>query len=294
VNLNLYDYKSVVTKYFNPTGTLSTWYEGSELGEIWGYTVHDLFRSQEEVDSYLERVDLSNIAVDWRPGDVRYEDTSTDGKVNNGKNSKDDHGDLSIIGNSEPHWQYGFSAGFEYKGFDFSMLWRGVAKKDIYFSTGSNLFWGFMQGWWESGLTPDHLDYFRDQPGTKYIGLYEGEANINTDAYWPRPYLNAAQNNKNKVHPTTRYLQDASYLRLQNVHLGYTLPQKIGSKLHLQKMRIYFSGENLITFTKLPNGIDPVAPVGFPRGGSFEGTRGTGRLTYGADRMYSLGLTVTY
>jgi TonB-linked SusC/RagA family outer membrane protein len=294
VNVNLFDYKSVVTEYFNPTGTLTTWYEGQELGEIWGYTVYDLFRSQDEVDSYLATTDLSFISSLWSPGDVKYEDSHKDGEVNNGKNTKDDHGDLSIIGNSEPHWQFGINAGLEFKDFDFSMLWKGVAKKDAYFSNGSNIFWGFMHGWWETQLQPHHLDYFRDKPGTKYVGLYEGDANINTDAYWPKPYLNNAQNAKNKIYPNTRYLQDASYFRLQNVQVGYTLPQNVVSKLYLERLRIFFSGENLITFTKLPAGIDPVAPVGYPRGGSFQGTQGSGRLTYGADRIYSLGLTITY
>ncbi len=287
-NVNLYDYKSVVTKYFNPLGTLSTWYEGQELGEIWGYTVYDLFRTQEELDDYLASVDLSHIATRWRTGDVRYEDINNDGKVNNGNNTIDDHGDLSIIGNSEPHWQYGISAGLNYKGFDFSMLLKGVAKKDIYFGRGANMFWGFTHGWWESSLSTNHLDYFRDQPGTKYVGLYEGDANINTDAYWPRPYLNAGQENKNKSNPNTRYLQDASYLRLQNIQLGYNLPQQLTSKLNIQKFRLYFSGENLLTFTKLPNGIDAVALRGWNWGTEY------GRLTYGADRVYSLGITITY
>lgn len=145
-------------------------------------------------------------------------------------------------------------------------------------------------------MTPDHLDYFRDQPGSKYSGLYEGNANINTDAYWPRPYLNDTEEAKNKNHANTRYLQNAAYLRLQNIQLGYSFPKSIISKLHLQKLRIYLSGENLLTFSKLPNGIDPVAPVGFPEGGSgnYMGTAGSGRLTYGADRIYSVGLTVTY
>lgn len=296
VGVSLYDYRSVVAKYFNPTGTLSTWYEGREVGEIWGYTVHDLFRSKEELDSYLSKVDLSHIASDWNTGDLRYEDTNNDGKVNNGKNTIDDHGDLSVIGNDQPHYQYTLNAGVSYKGFDFSMLWRGVAKKDLYFYRMSNIFWGFTNGWWESCLTPDHMDYFRDQPGTKYSGLHEGDANINTDAYWPRPYLNSTEEAKNKNNPNTRYLQNAAYLRLQNVQIGYNMPRSIISKMHLEKMRIYFSGENLLTFSKLPNGIDPVAPVGFPEGGSgnYFGTAGSGRLTYGADRIYSIGLTITY
>lgn len=294
LGISLYDYKSVVTKYFNPTGTLSTWYEGAEVGDIWGYTVNDLFRSQEDLDSYLSKVDMTHIAANWNTGDLKYEDINHDGKVNNGTNTIGNHGDLSVIGNDQPHYQYTINGGVSYKGFDFSMLWRGVAKKDMYFYRGSNIYWGFMGGWWESCLTPEHLDYFRDQPGSKYSGLYEGDANINTDAYWPRPYLNNTEEAKNKNHANTRYLQNAAYLRLQNVQLGYSFPRSIASKMHLEKLRIYFSGENLLTFSKLPNGIDPVAPVGFPTGGEFFGTAGSGRLTYGADRIYSIGLTVTY
>ncbi len=296
VNFNLYDYKSVVTKYFNPTGTLSTWYEGQRVGDIWGYTVNDLFRSQQEVDDYLQKTDLSHLGSTWRPGDLRYEDTNNDGKVDNGKNTVNDPGDRSVIGNDQPRWQYGITAGFSFKNFDFSMLWRGVGKKDIYFYRMSNIYWGFTNGWWESCISPDHLDYFRDAPGSKYSGLYEGEANINTTAWWPRPYLNDTEEAKNKNNPNTRYLQDASYIRLQNIQLGYTLPKHLSSKMYLEKVRFYFSGENLLTFSKLPNGIDPVAPVGFPEGGSgnYYGKEGTGRLTYGADRVYSLGVTITY
>lgn len=296
VNANLFDYTSVVTEYFNPTGTLSTWYEGRKVGDIWGYTVNDLFRTQEELDRYLASTDLSYLASNWRTGDLRYEDITQDGKVNNGSNTVDDPGDMTIIGNDNPRYQYGITAGLSYKGFDFSMLWRGVAKKDIYFYRMANIFWGFTNGWWESTLTPDHLDYFRDKSGTRYSGLYEGEANINTDAYWPRPYLNSTEEAKNKNHANTRYLQDASYIRLQHVQLGYSFPQTITSRLKLQQLRVFFSGENLLTFSKLPDGIDPVAPVGFPEGGSgnYYGTAGSGRLTYGADRIYSFGLTVTY
>jgi len=296
VNLNISDYKSVVTQYFNPTGTLSNWYKGREVGEIWGYQVNDLFRSREELDSYLSTTDLSFIANTWNTGDVRYEDSNNDGKVNNGLNTIHDSGDLSIIGNETPRYQFGTTIGASYKGFDFSMLWRGVAKKDIYFNRMSNLFWGFTNGWWESTLTPDHLDYFRDTPGNKYSGLYEGDANINTDAYWPRPYLNSTEEAKNKNNPNTRYLQNGAYVRLQNIQLGYNFPQELISKWKLQTIRIYFSGENLITISDLPAGIDPVAPVGFPEGGAgnYHGTAGTGRLTYGADRTYSLGVNITY
>jgi len=145
LGISLYDYKSVVTKYFNPTGTLSTWYEGAEVGDIWGYTVNDLFRSQEDLDSYLSKVDMTHIAANWNTGDLKYEDINHDGKVNNGTNTIGNHGDLSVIGNDQPHYQYTINGGVSYKGFDFSMLWRGVAKKDMYFYRGSNIY-GWLVG----------------------------------------------------------------------------------------------------------------------------------------------------
>ncbi|MDR1154153.1 MAG: TonB-dependent receptor [Bacteroidales bacterium] len=289
VQATLSNNKSKVTKYNNPTGTLSTYYEGREIGEIWGYTVHDLFRTQAEVDDYLGNTDLSFIASQWNPGDVRYEDTKIDGRVDNGDNTVDNHGDLSIIGNSEPRYQYGLYFGLSFKGIDFSALFNGVAKRNLYFTSGA-MYWGFAATWWDACLIEDHLDYFRDRPGDRYAGLYEGEANINAGAFFPRPYLNATQDNKNRNHANTRYLQDASYLRLQNVQLGYTFPVSLTGKIKIQSIRLYLSGENLLTFSKLPKGVDPVAPLGANR----DSYSGLGRFTYGADRMFSFGLTITY
>ena len=288
VNLNLYDYTSVVTKYYNPTGTLSTWYEGREVGEIWGYTVHDLFRTQDELDSYLASTNLSYIATTWNTGDLKYIDTNNDGKVNRGSYTVNDHGDISIIGNSEPHYQYGINAGFDYKGFDFSMLWKGVAKRDYYFNQQAVFYWQIMRAWWDSNIDADsdRLDYFRDTPGTKLYGLYEGEDNINTDAFWPRPYLNNTQDVKNRGHANTRYLANTAYIRLQNIQFGYSLPKSLVSKMDLQNVRIYFSGENLLTIDHLPKGIDPAAIRGF--------NSISGAASYGADRVYSFGISVTY
>jgi TonB-linked SusC/RagA family outer membrane protein len=282
LNFNLYDSKTIVTEFLNPTGILSNWYEGKEQGEIWGFTAHDLYRSQEEVDEYVSAIDLSYFSSQtWQTGDLKYEDINGDGKVDNGTNTLDDHGDLSLIGNSNAHYIYGISAGVNYKGFDFSMLWRGVAKRDMFVDGKYNMYWGFRDDK-RSSIFSNHMDYYRDVPGEYYQGYKEGDANINTDAFWPRPYLDN-QNLKNRK-PSTRYLQDGSYVRLQNVQIGYTLNGKLLSKLKIQKFRVYLSGENLITITNIPKPIDPIA-------GSS--TFGVGK-TYGADRIYSLGLTITY
>ncbi|WP_200975049.1 TonB-dependent receptor [Echinicola sp. 20G] len=283
VGFNIFDSKAVITKYSNPNGVLSSWYEGREQGEIWGYTAHDLYQTQEEIDAYTEAVDLSDITgLAWNTGDVKYLDINGDGSVDNGSNTLEDHGDLSIIGNSTPHYQFGLNLNAAYKGFDLSMIVRGVGKRDLWFGSGENIFWGFRTGN-QSSLFEDHLDYFRDQPGDVYTGVYEGDANINMDAYFPRPYINNAQNNKNRL-TSTRYLQNGAYLRIQNLQVGYTLPDEVLDKLHLSNMRVYFSGENLFTFSSLPVGVDPVA---------VSSSWGVGK-TYGADRILSFGLQVSY
>lgn len=283
LNANLYDARTIITRYHNPTGLLTSWYEGKEQGEIWGYTAHDLYRTQQEVEDHRSSVNLSAIwGGAWRPGDVRYEDINNDGKVNRGANTLTDHGDLSIIGNSTPRYQYGLAGGLQYKGFDFSFLFKGTAKRDLFFNADENIFWGFRNTATQSSPFINHLDYFRDQEGDKYTGLHEGAKNINLDAYFPRPYLNG-EDVKNKE-TSTRYLQNGAYLRLQNVQLGYQLPSSVLQRIRLQKARIYVSGENLITLTSLSPGIDPIAVVSL---------WGVGK-TYGADRMISLGISLTY
>lgn len=283
IGLNVYDSKAVVTEYENPTGILNTWYEGRENGDIWGYAANELYSTQEDIDAYTNAVDLSDITgLAWNTGDVKYEDVNGDGAVDDGANTLDDHGDLQIIGNNASHYQYGINLNAAYKGFDFSMIWRGVGKRDLWFGSNDNIFWGFRTGN-QSSLFPEHLNYFRDQPGDAYTGLEIGDANFNLDAYYPRPYINNEQNNKNRL-VSTRYLQNAAYLRLQNVQLGYNLPNNVMERLNLSSVRLYISGENLFTFTKLPTGIDPTA---------VSSSWGAGK-TYGADRIISLGLKVTY
>lgn len=282
--VNYHDSRSFVLKYRNPSGLVTDWYPGKEVGEIWGFTANDLFRTDAEVEAYRANVDLSNIFNAWSAGDVKYEDINGDGKITRGANTLDDPGDLSIIGNNSPRHQFGLSAGLNYKSFDFSFLARAVAKRDYFFATGSNniRYWGVNTIYF-TGMTPEHLDYFRDKEGDASAGLYEGSANINLDAFWPKPYLDQAQNDKNR-HASTRYLVNAAFVRLQNVQLGYTLPQGLLKRYNIQSLRVYASCENLFTITSLMRGIDPVALTGFGGGAG---------ATYGADRIISLGLSLS-
>ncbi len=283
VGANLYDARSHVTKYNNTTGLISDWYPGKEVGEIWGFTVNKLFQSQEELDAYRSSVDLSNIFNSWNPGDVKYEDINGDGRVDRGANTVANPGDQRIIGNSTPRYQYGISLGAAFKGFDFTLLIKGTAKRDYAVPVAGEqyVFWG-VQNWLFTSLQPVHLDYFRDRPGDKYSGLHEGDANINLNAYWPKTYLDANQNRKNRE-PSTRYLLNASYMRIQNMQIGYNIPGTILKRAGLQSLRLFLSGENLLTVTDLIKGIDPMAL----------GSRNRVGMTYGADRIFSFGLNAS-
>lgn len=282
LSFNIYDNQTTITQYSNPSNLINSWYVGKVAGEIWGYESNGLFKNEEEIASHA---DQSHIYGNWRSGDVKYEDLNGDGKVNEGDRTLDNPGDLRIIGNRSPRYQFGISGSLNFKGFDFSMLWRGTGKRDIdhhLTDYGSQPYFGFLTQTWSS-INDIHLDYFRDSPGDKYTGLYEGDENINLDAWLPRPYLSSVENPKNRK-ISTRYLLDGAFIRLQYVQLGYNLPDQLLSKVGLTKMRVHLTGDNLLTFSHLPKGVDPVAVTGFY-------TFGT---TYGVGRGFTFGLTVQY
>ncbi len=257
VSANVFDYINIVTKYPNPTGILTTDYAGKRIGEIWGYETVGLIQTQKRADE-INTTKYQNFinGQTWRTGDVEYKDLNDDGKINNGKNTVTDHGDLKVIGNSTSRYQYGLNLTASYKNIDLGVFIQGVAKRDLWLA--GNIFWGFNQ-WNQSSLfsNADHLNYYRDAEATTYSGL-----GINTDAYFPRPYSNATQYAKNQQ-VQTRYLQNGAYARLKNVQIGYTLPQSALNWLHLKRTRFYFSGENIYTITSLPVGFDPeIATLG--------------------------------
>ena len=278
VSAMLWDYYSTVTKYNNPTNILTTSYVGQRIGEIWGYKTEGLIQTAEEAKQIMDSGYQRQFNSVWNTGDVKYADLNGDGVINNGSNTKDDHGDRSIIGNNRPRYQFSFSLGAMYKGFDFNLLFQGVGKCDLWIN--SNFFWGF-QTWNQSSLfVGDHLDYYRDSEGDTYSGL-----GINTNAYFPRPYLVDASNNKNR-NTQTRYLQNGAHVRLKNAQLGYTVPKNLTNKVFLSKARFYFSGDNLLTLTgKFPKSLDPETAT--------VGERGHGK-SMNVQTIYSFGIEIDF
>lgn len=282
VSAMLFDYYSTVTKYNNPTKILSTgYYEGARVGEIWGYTSNGLIMTQDEADAITNSGSQKQFHSVWNTGDVKYEDLNGDGVINNGKNTLDDHGDLSVIGNTNPRYQFTINLGAKYKDFDLSVMMQGVGKRDVWFTNANSMFWGISK-WAQTCINEGRqLDYYRDQEATKYYGL-----GINTDSYFPRPYLEDKQNNKNRQ-ISSRYLQNGAYLRFKNVQFGYNLPKSIVSKMHLSKVRLYFSGENLGVITgNFPDYIDPETAT--------QGYSGQGGKTMNPQVSYSFGIDVEF
>ena len=279
IQANLSDYNTVITKYYSPTGqcfgTSATirngayWYEGKKYGEIWGYHVIGIAKSDEEMNNYLSQVSQSAIGTNWGGGDLMYADLNGDGKVDAGSCTLSDHGDMIRIGNSTPRFAYSFTLSGDYKWFDFRIYFQGIGKRDFLFENCAP-FYGISQEW-QRNLFTDHLDYYR------YAG---SELGANLDAYYGRIRID-----QNNIQASDRFLQNAAYLRLKSVQLGFSLPKNEKINKVIKKARLYVSGENLLTFTKLrifdPEGID--------NGGGY----GAGKV-YPNYRTFSVGLDMTF
>lgn len=249
VSGTLSDSETVITRFDNPSNSLLDYYKGMTVGELWGYHVDGLFQSAEEIANHADQTRVSNrimAAGGLQPGDVRYVDLNGDGVVNEGENTVDDPGDRRIIGNTAPHYLYSFNVGASWKGFDISVFFQGVGEQDWYPNTDSRIFWAMYNRPYDSFIRKDLAN-----------NIWSPE---NPDAYFPRMFgYIALSDSDNLGAVNNRYLQDVSYLRVKNLTFGYTVPHKFLEKLPFTKVRLYFSGENLFTFTKLTDYIDPEA-----------------------------------
>ena len=278
--ITLTDYKQTIVDFDNTTNLLSDYYSGRNLGDIWGFQFDGFFTSDEEAAAYTAEVDQTYFSAwSFKEGDTRYKDLNNDGAVNTGENTVDEHGDLSVIGNSTPRYQYGIRLGLDYKNFDFNMFIQGVGKRDInpLTSSYSKQFLGPAQGPFHSNVYEEHLDYYRPEDTTSPLGP-------NTDAYFAKPYAqNGGRNNKNYKSATDHYLQNGAYARLKTIQLGYTIPKKLTDKFKLDRVRLFVSGENLLTISNLKF-YDPESLKGEFSGGS----------SYPLSKSISTGLNISF
>lgn len=279
VRFNLSDAQTKILRYGNPTKELGNdkFIEGQKVGNIYGYTTIGIAKADQEMKDHLATLPNGGqtFGNQWGAGDIMYADLNGDGKVNNGSNTLNDMGDMKKIGNNTPRYLTGLNLDASWKGVDVQMFWQGVLKRDFWPGDTNMTFWGVTDGeWWSTSLKA-HMDHYR--PEGHPLGA-------NLDSYYPRPVFNTKNN---KVQ--TKYLQDASYIRLKNVQIGYTFPKKIANKLMLQNLRIYLSGENLLTITDLSDTMDPET-VG---AGNQSNSQANGTV-YPLSKTYSFGLSINF
>lgn len=276
LRFTLADSRTKITRYSNPSGLIDSFYEGKYCGEIWGYETIGIARTDDEMAEHVGSLvngGQSALGQDWQAGDIMYSDLNEDGKIDAGARTLDNHGDLKRIGNSTPRYNVEIDLSADWKGFDFRMFWQGTLKRDYF--QGSYYFWGAngSQGYWFSTALKGHEDYFRNDESSP-LG-------VNLNSYYPRPLLNTNKNQQCQ----TKYLQNAAYMRLKNLQIGYTLPRKIVQKMGVQNLRFFASGENLLTITDLVKFFDPETI----ESGSF-----AHGYAYPLSRTYAFGLNITF
>ena len=218
--------------------------EGYPIGSFYGYVAEGLFKTQEELDTHPKRTGREKL------GDIKYKDLNDDKKI--------DAADREVIGKNFPTWTGGLNVAVYYKDFDFSMLWQGAFDVDAYY-TGEAAY-----AFYNSGkVLTKHMDRFHEvnNPNGNFPRLsLSDQTNYQTSSYW---------------------LEDASYVRLKNISLGYNLPKSLLTKFGVEKAKVFVSGENLLTFSGL-DGLDAESP---------SDTRGA---FYSNVKKVSLGLKVSF
>ncbi len=280
----LSEFRSNITKFNNDTKLLSNYYEGMELGEIWGFHVDGLFASDAEAQEYTSRIDQSycnaNLNGGWKAGDLKYADLDDDKSIGIGKNTLAEHGDLIYLGNSLPRLHYGFQTGFSFCGFDVSVFFEGTGDHYWYPSRYNFDFWGPYSLGYPAFLAKNFLDncWSEDNP----------------DAYFPRPRSNVASNGGGELgRVNDRYIQNIRYLRFKNMTVGYDLPKKLISHVGLEGFRVYVSGENIAYWspiTKVTDHLDPESC--FDRGG--DPVDDLNNTSYPWQRTFMVGVDITF
>jgi hypothetical protein len=201
-------------------GTYTFNQEGYPINALYGYRALGLFQSQEEIEASPKQIGI------YAPGDIKYADTNGDNKIG--------ADDKVAIGNSIPRFTYGLTFNAQYKGFDLSFLLQGVAKADVLLARDAA--WAFynagkIKTWQLDSWTPE-----------------------NTDASYPRL---VAERTHNNYENSGYWVYDAAYARVKNLQLGYSLPQTLISRLPIESLRIFATGDNLFTLHNMPQGWDP-------------------------------------
>lgn len=196
---------------------------GYPVNQQWGYIAERLFVDQEDINNSPEQFNGFSTSNSYLPGDIKYRDVNNDGVIN--------ELDQTPIGKPNvPEIVYGFGFSAVYKNFDFSVFMQGVARSSFFINPGE--------------ISP----FVNERNALSIIAdNHWSENNPNPNAFWPRLSTYQIENNEK---PSTWWLRDGDFLRLKSVELGYTIPEKAGKLFSMAKTRLYFTGLNLLHFSK--------------------------------------------
>lgn len=231
ISANLETYKNKLLKYgAREIGTGVIKEEGLPWNSFYMYRFDGIYQNQAEIDNGPKPINGT------KPGDMKYKDLSGPNGVPDGKI---DGYDREVVGGAFPKFNYGFNISMEYKNFDLALFFQGVQGRKIYVK--------------EWGIAP-----FRQSapPPVFWRDAWDGEGTSNSI-----PHI-FNENYAPNTQVSDWWLQDASYLRLKSLQFGYNIPRNLLSKIGVQHLRVYFTGDNLLTFTNFFQGLDPERTAG--------------------------------
>ena len=241
------------------TGIYATRTEvGHPIGSFYLLEMDGIFQNETEV--LLSAFQGNNI----KPGDVKYKDQNGDGRI--------DNNDRVYLGSAIPKLMAGINLVANYKNFDLSVFFQGAYGNKIYVQVNQDIE-GFYRGF---TVTQRYFD-------ERWTG--EGTSNTQPRASWT--------SKSNNARPSSRFLEDGSYLRLKNLQLGYTIPEKTLKITGLTQVRVYVSGTNLYTLTKY-SGLDPEMTVSDNSKNEGDRSSGIDWGTYPSAITLMFGIDITF
>ncbi|PUZ28687.1 SusC/RagA family protein [Chitinophaga parva] len=281
------DYTSVITRYNNQQGLIPTlaspnnYYVGMRVGEMWGFVNDGYFT---EADLAGKHADQSFIRVaaanQLLPGDIRFKDLNGDNKITQGANTTKDPGDQRVIGNTEPRYAFGINGGANWNGFFMNFFFQGIGKRDFWPGADNSLFWG---------------QYNRPYSWMPVDVLNNRWSEENPNAYFPRFRGYTALNSNAELYvQQSKYVQNVAYIRLKNLTLGYTLPHSWTDRAKMKEARLYFTGQNLWTWTPMYRHVRTMDPEVI-EGADPELSKGAGNgMDYPMLKTYTVGMSITF
>ena len=284
IRATFHDYVSKIDKFNNPEKLISQNYAGRVVGELWGFRADGLFQTDPDPSEYVNTFHTPALDGVWRAGDIKIKnlDNSPDNRITTGASTVDNPGDRTIIGNTQPRYQYSFSMNADWNGIFISAFFQGVGRRD-WIPGYESLFWG---------------QYNRPNSNMPAWHLDQVWSPDNPDAFLPR-LIAYSFNGGYGDGAIDRYTFNVGYLLLKNLQIGYTLPDALASKIGMKRANIYLSGENLATWSPLykvtgRHYTDVITAANWSDGDvNSTYNQGTGNA-YPMLKTFSLGVSLTF